>query len=178
MSHNSISINEHIYSVLKIDSFNDFTVSQFRNSYMAELNKSIGLVKARQIVYRQILRFLRLGLFQKKEANNVRESTYSKTPKFFKSHFKVRASKLKAFDPDKPPLIQSNTFKIIEEQLKQYKVDLLASVGESEEYMRLYHSNPELKRVLEPEYLQARDQSSRLLGQIKALNTVLTHYAS
>ena len=66
----------------------------------------------------------------------------------------------------------------VEEQLKQYKVDLLASVGESEEYMRLYQTNPEFKTFLENEYHQAREQSSKLLGQIKALETVLEHYSS
>jgi len=177
MSQNSISINEHIHAVLMKDSFNDFTVTQFRDNYMAQLTQPADAVTSREIVYRQVLRFLKLGLLQKKEANNVRKSTYSKTPEFFKSHFRVRSTKLSALSTDNAPRIKNSAMKSIEAQLKQYKVDLLASVGESEEYMRLYHSNPELKQMLEPEYLQARDQSSRLLGQIKALNTVLSHYS-
>jgi len=177
MSQNSISINEHIHAVLMKDFFNDFTVTQFRDNYMAQLTQPADAVTSREIVYRQVLRFLKLGLLQKKEANNVRKSTYSKTSEFFKSHFKVRSTKLSALSTDSAPRIKNSAMKSIEAQLKQYKVDLLASVGESEEYMRLYHSNPELKQMLEPEYLQARDQSSRLLGQIKALNTVLSHYS-
>ncbi len=176
MSHKSISINEHIYSILKDESFNNFTVTQLRDRYMAELSQPIDSVEARQIVYRQVLRFSRQRIFQKEAANNARESTYRKTPKFFKTRFKIRLiNKHSALNSESSPRINVDSLVLIEGQLKQYKVDLLASVGESEEYMRLYQSNPELKTLLESEYLQARDQSSRLLGQIKALDTVLRH---
>lgn len=63
----------------------------------------------------------------------------------------------------------------LENRLKESKVDLLTSIGESEEYMRLYQSFPEMKAYLESQYLQARENSSKLLGQIKSIKSVLAH---
>jgi len=168
-------MNEYMYSILTDESFNNFTITQLRDRYMAVLTRKIDAVEARKIVYRQVLRFIKFGLFAKDIANNARENKYRKTSKFLDTHFKSRPSKAKAKDCGSPSRIATNQRIKIEDKLKQYKVDLLSSVGESEEYMRLYQSNPELKTLLEKEYLVARDQSSRLLGQIKALDTVLRH---
>lgn len=174
----SIKIEQSLYEVIKLDSFNDFTIMQLRDAYKNTSDVPMDAVEARKFVYRQILRFMRLGLFKKEAAANARDTKYHKTSKFFKTNFTIR-SQVKV--PQKSPtsLITKNEGLVeIKEQLKQYKVDLLASIGESEEYMRLYTSNPEFKALLEAEYYQARDQSSKLLGQIKALKTVLTHYSN
>lgn len=172
-----IIIDTNIHSILQIESFDNFTVLQLRDEYLNISDNSRNFVEARKFVYRHILRFVRLGLLQKKVAAKAKESTYYKTHKFFNTLFKTRLRpENKA---TKTTTSSKSTYDImkIEEQLKKYQVDLLACLGESEEYMRLYKTNPEFKTLLEKEYLQARDKSSRLLGQIKALNTVIHHYS-
>jgi len=69
-----------------------------------------------------------------------------------------------------------NSAKQLEESIKQYQVDLLSSIGESEEYMRLYVAFPKMKTHLETQYHQARERSSKLLGQIKAIKNILSHH--
>jgi hypothetical protein len=71
--------------------------------------------------------------------------------------------------------VSSPAIQQLEKRLKESEVDLLTSIGESEEYMRLYRSFPEMKTHLESQYLQARENSSKLLGQIKAIKSVLAH---
>ena len=175
---NKLKIDQYLSRVLQNKSFDSFTVTELRDAYMEILDIQITAVEARKFIYRQVLRFLRLGLFKKEAASNARDTKYIKTPEFFKSEFKARSLSSAPRINSVPLENQNKGLLKIEEQLKQYKVDLLASVGESEEYMRLYKSNPEFKVLLETEYHQARDQSSRLLGQIKALKTVLTHYSN
>ena len=70
---------------------------------------------------------------------------------------------------------KGNAIQQLEEHLKQSEIDLLASIGESEEYMRLYQFFPDMKAHLESQYLQARETSSKLLGQIKAIKSAITH---
>jgi hypothetical protein len=178
MKQPTVKIDPYLHSALNKDSFNSFTVTQLRDEYLTELGPNHDSIEARKFTYRQVLRFVRLGLFKKEAASNNRDSRYSKTSKFTQTKFETRsiheAKKLINVSNNNHDTALNN----IEEQLKQYKVDLLASVGESEEYMRLYKSNPEFKPLLENEYHLAREQSSKLLGQIKALKTVLTHYSN
>jgi len=172
----TVQIDRYLDLILNNNSFNNFTVTQLRDAY-ASIAK-ISNIEARKIIYRQVLRFLRLGLFKKEQAVNSRESKYSKTAKFLKTQFKPRSVVRTRRVRMTQQTTAGDNLNNIKEQLKQYKVDLLASVGESEEYMRLYESNPEFKTLLESEYHLARDQSSKLLGQIKALKTVLSHYSN
>ena len=172
----TIPIDRHLDLILKNNSFNNFTVTQLRDAYASSAN--ISKIEARKVIYRQILRLQKLGIFKKEQAVNARESKYSKTAKFLNSQFKPRSLKRSPQIKMSQQPTSVGALNEIEEQLKQYKVDLLASVGESEEYMSLYESNPEFKTLLEAEYHQARDQSSKLLGQIKALKTVLSYYSN
>jgi len=178
MSTKATMINAELLSVLQTESFDDFTIIELRDLYMAECDILIDPIKARRFVYGQVLRFKKLGLLKVNKACNARESMYCKTPKFNTTNFMAKSHQSPQDKADLPPMDETNSLAEIKEQLKQYKIDLLASVGESEEYMRLYRSNPEFRALLEREYLQARDQSSKLLGQIKALKTVLHHYSN
>ena len=62
----------------------------------------------------------------------------------------------------------------LQAELQQYQVDLSSSIAESEEYQRLYEKLPELKPQLEIYFMQAREKCSRLLGQVTAIETILT----
>jgi hypothetical protein len=173
-----ITIDQNILSILKDEKFDDFTVTQLKEAFAASLRGAISGEEARKVVYRQVLRLLKIKVIKKDEATNARNSIYSKTAKFSKLHFIPRESRYTERAQSITTNNRNSGLIQIEEQLKQYKVDFLTSVGESEEYMRLYKSNPELKSLLETEYHQAREQSSKLLGQIKALKNILSHYSS
>jgi len=71
--------------------------------------------------------------------------------------------------PVKDPCIRDE----LDQLVKTYQVDLLSSIGESEEYLRLHQTYPQLKAKLEPHYLKSRDVSSKILGKIRAIESVL-----
>jgi hypothetical protein len=51
---------------------------------------------------------------------------------------------------------------------------MMAAIGESEEYIRLLNDYPEMKNILSESYHSSRDNSSKLLGKIKAIKTILS----
>ncbi|MEZ8094497.1 response regulator [Photobacterium swingsii] len=180
----SVVINEHIYNILMDEQFDNFTVLQLRDIYLSSKETTINMVEARKIVYRQILRLLKLGLLEKNEAERQRKPTYTKTALFYEAKLQPRVKIIQSEQAlSMPESIKQdvaeksqNVIQQLEKKLKQYQVDLLASIGESEEYMRLYEALPEMKSHLEMQYHQARERSSKLLGQIKAIKTVKFHY--
>lgn len=61
------------------------------------------------------------------------------------------------------------------DKLKNYELELLTSMGESEEYKALYSEFPQLKSQLQERYNKAREYCSKLLGRVKALETLIEH---
>lgn len=62
---------------------------------------------------------------------------------------------------------------LLREKLMGYEVDMLAAKGEYAEYIRLAKQYPHLSEVLDPLALKAREASSELLGQTRAITTFL-----
>jgi len=169
-----IKVTTSIYSILISDDFNDFTVSEMRDAYMKTTGET-DPVLSRKIVYRQILRLQKLYMLERIDSEKVKEHRYNKTNVFYQTG--LTTEKLNNKKTSLTPVSSSKkmTSSLLDERLKQFEVDLIASIAESEEYMVLYKSMPELKEHLESNYLQSREHSSRLLGQIKAIKSVISH---
>ncbi|MGI2146976.1 response regulator [Shewanella frigidimarina] len=172
----SIKINAQLNSILQEENFDNFSVTQLRDTYLAMASTTEEPVEARKYVYRQIHRLINKGLLLKKGTKNSKSIVYRKSELFFEAKFIVqRTTATTVSKATSAPAITNDAIKQLEERLKESEVDLLTSIGESEEYMRLYQSFPEMKTHLESQYLQAREKSSKLLGKIKAIKSVLSH---
>ncbi|MGK0271789.1 MAG: hypothetical protein ACI88H_002455 [Cocleimonas sp.] len=171
-----LKVPQAIYSILITDGLNNFTVSQLRDIYI-EKSDSIDAVKARKTVYRHIFRLHNLGMLLKNKGKRVREHRYSKTELFNQIGIYTNGNNSRDKSAGLNATYKSNTetHKSLRERLNQYEVDLIASIAESEEYMHLYESHPELREHLETNYLQSRECSSKLLGQIKAIKSVISY---
>lgn len=176
MSKASIKICPTLHTILQDESFNRFHVIELRDAYFAVSQGFESLSQVYKFIYRQISRLIKKGLLEKYQADGLKSVTYQKTELFSKTNFiintiDVRNNHQLSLTKD------TNKDKIqhLEQRLKQSEVDLLTSIGESEEYMRLYNSFPEMKTHLESQYMLARENSSKLLGQIKAIKSVLAH---
>ncbi|MCL1063051.1 response regulator [Shewanella benthica] len=176
MSKISIKINAQLNTILQDEHFDNFHVTQLRDAYLANSSVVQDLVEARKYVYRQILRLVKKGLLLKKGTKNSKRVIYQKSELFFKANFIVQSRTAGTVNQPIAASVDTNiAVQQLEDRLKESEVDLLTSIGESEEYMRLYQSFPEMKVHLEFQYLQARENSSKLLGQIKAIKSVLAH---
>ncbi|MBE8232341.1 MAG: hypothetical protein HAW67_01305 [Endozoicomonadaceae bacterium] len=58
-------------------------------------------------------------------------------------------------------------------RLQDYKNDLLEGLGEAEEYRTLRNEFPEMHDELQPKYNNIRESNSRLLGKIRAIETLI-----
>lgn len=180
-----VRVNQYELNILKNISLNEFTTATLRELFEASCAHLDTIPESRvpQRMYRMTQRLVSEGVFiQISNSKYERGNTYKKTPLFAETEFLVRGCKKRGEIKQIKTMINSTRISgspdtKINEQLKNrirvYQVDLLTSIGESEEYKRLGHEYPELKKKLEPSYLDARERSSRLLGQIKALKHVL-----
>jgi hypothetical protein len=169
-----IKVTTPIYSIFITDDLNNFTVSEMRTAYMKATGET-DPVLSRKMVYRQILRLQKLGMLEKLDSANVKEHRYNKTNVFHQTGLTTEKIKNKQVSPMLVKSPKKLTISLLDERLKQCEVDLIASIAESEEYMALYQSLPEMKEHLESNYLQSREHSSKLLGQIKAIKSVITY---
>lgn len=70
--------------------------------------------------------------------------------------------------------MDGETQRALQEELSQRRVELVASIGEAEEYQRLYNKYPALRVAVREQYLESRERSTKLLGQLRAVESVIT----
>jgi hypothetical protein len=177
MPKSSIKICTTLHNILQDESFNHFQIIGLRDTYLAASTSAPSLSDTYNFIYRQVHRLVQKGILDKNVDEQTKETTYQKTAKFFQTNFILQKSEASTSTTESPTrnTQKSNAIHQLEERLKQSEIDLFTSIGESEEYMRLYQSFPDMKAHLESQYLQARETSSKLLGQIKAIKSAITH---
>lgn len=174
-----VKLDSLLACILKKESFDSFTVIELRNKYMDESKEDLCASETRKFIYKQILRLVNLGLLEKKGIKNSQDSTYKKTSLFNQVSLEINSQPLSTartsqIQPSEVVVLESGTLKSLRKTLKEYQVDMMSSIGESEEYIRLFDTYPEMKDQLKSQYHLARERSSKLLGQIKAIETVIS----
>ena len=170
-------MNVYLVQILEKDSFDQFTISELKEAYQ---NKS-GVpcpIESRKFVYKQILRLVRHKVITKSGDKHSHSVTYKKTSEFSNVDFISKPPKMVHEEPTASVVPSSDEKEILttelDKTLQQYKVDMMAAIGESEEYIRLLNTYPEMKNILSESYHSSRDNSSKLLGKIKAIKTILS----
>lgn len=168
-----MKLNRLLGQIMSAPNFDHFSAVELRAAYITiHPDKNLIPSDARRFVYAELVKlvnngWLRKTVSKKKEITtfiktslfNVNEITYS-SPEEFNDNKQTNS-------PDKP--IQES----LRERLNQYKNELLISYGESNEYKKLCDDFPDLYELLQPKYNSAREQNSRLLGQIKAVEKLI-----
>jgi hypothetical protein len=178
MSANKMTLANDIALILTLPEFETFTVLEMRDAYAAlPANFGIDKTKAQRIVYRQIYRLKKKGLLRPTDSSTKKKIRYEKTELFFAAEISPRSSN-EEFEPTAASPVEidkdSRLFvKHLVEKLQQYKLELLTSMGESDEYKTLYSDYPHLKSQLQESYNIARDNCSKLLGRVKAIETLI-----
>lgn len=80
-------------------------------------------------------------------------------------------------DHDAPPQsADTHTLSVLRQKLQQHRVDLLTTMGEAEMLDEVCSDLPQLQSDVQPQYNEARDRSVRLLGRIRALETLIADH--
>lgn len=172
----SINICAKLHTILQDESFNNFQIVQLRDRFLSASNSNQSVSDTYKFIYRQVSGLAKKKVVRKVNKENTKTVIYQKTELFDQINFVIKNPIETVKSPQK--ILDKTEYAVIQqlkERLKQSEVDLLTSIGESEEYMRLYNFFPEMKEHLESKYLLARENSSKLLGQIKAIKSLLSH---
>ncbi len=173
-----IKMNGFLVEILKNETFDNFTVTQLRDKYL-EISKSVSDTnEARKYVYKQILRLVGLGILIKKGKKNSQTALYKKADLFEATSFVTKGDGDEVIKECTSRIVKktnvSSSLKQLECTLNEYKVDMMSAIGETEEYIKVLETFPQLKEPLRESYESARDNSSKLLGQIKALEKAIS----
>ncbi|MGY2257936.1 hypothetical protein [Pseudomonas sp. SDO55104_S430] len=169
----------------------DFTTRQLRDAYAALLHpSSYRLADVRIYVYEQIRRLVRVGWVEMNEQRQKRGQVFRllQMPQQLQlvlvdSCFSkiVEPADIPADEERESPLPLSTSMELtspddearLQAMLKEIRLDLLSSMGETERYKQLFEEIPHLKGRLETVYLEVRDRSSKLLGHLRAIENTL-----
>tara|TARA_R110001592_G_scaffold7032_3_gene39515 strand:+ start:54731 stop:55276 length:546 start_codon:yes stop_codon:yes gene_type:complete len=171
----NIKLDSDLLSILLTENFNNFTVLELRSAYLAIVsNPKLGKVEARKYVYRHILRLENKGLLERKYSEKRDRTFYSKTKQFSPDCFQVSEEHL---ETSKPPLKKEESLGVKKDlisKINKYRLELLTSIGETEEYKALCSEFPQMADNLQERYNNARDNGSKVLGRIKALESLIS----
>ena len=159
---------------------NEFTVIEARDALLHEHTEFTDSTEARKFIYRQLLWGINNGLLKRTDHvdDGIKTVIYSKTKEFFTATFSPakRGEIQKQKSTRKATAVKPNTenYKVLlEKELMTYEIDLNTCIEEAKEYKRLSTRFPELKEKLQHHHLQAKSQSTQLLGKVHALQKLL-----
>ena len=164
-----LKIDVFVAQIIKAPNFDNFTTSDVRSSYITLSNDpSLDPTVVRRKLYAELLKLVKKGWLNKKSTGRKGSTRFSKTD---------------LFDPEYLEALQANksTAKYFKEEkqknliakLNHYKAELLLNIGESEAYKELYSEFPELVEEIQPQFNKARDNNTRILGKIRAIEGLL-----
>jgi len=151
-----------------------FSTLEVRTAFLALKNDpSINRNDARRFVYSELLKLVKKGWLRKAISKKKEISSFIKTELFDANAFDLVADCQNLMSKNFKAVPRSNIQKELFERLHDYKNELLISLGETDEYKKLYEKFPEFHTNLQPQYDKARDNNSRFLGKIKALENLI-----
>ncbi|PTP83177.1 hypothetical protein [Vibrio splendidus] len=175
MSSKPITLIQPLYQVLVEEQLDDFSVLELRDRFMILSDPKIDKATARRFVYRHILRLVKKRLLNKVFVDGCQKATYQKTVLFSKTSWEITGGD-KTISPNETSCESELAFPKIalQERLEQCESDFLACLHEFETYQDLSSEFPHLKESLYDVRHKTKVQSSKLVGEIRAIKMALT----
>jgi len=156
----SIHIEPTLLKVLREQSRTPFTAAELTTAYRAKCDEHGRNERAsRQFVSRNMTRLVKNGVVRYTEAPSGSKALYEFT------------GFTEAKTPERPA--RHEVIRILRERLHQHRVELLTAMGETEEYDALCACTPELRTTVQAHYNEARDRTSKLVGRVRALESLI-----
>jgi hypothetical protein len=162
-----------VAQIIVATNFDHFTTSDVRSAYLAlKSDPSLEPSNVRRKIYAELLKLVKKDWLKKSKSKNKGGTRFSKTENFDINTITTLAK----FDVTNSPEKQDDKQVKLLGKLNHYKAELLLNIGESEAYKELYSEFPELVDELQPQYNKARDNNTRILGKIRAIEGLLKQY--
>ena len=159
-----------VAQIIVATNFDHFTTSDVRSAYLALKNDpSLVPTTVRRNIYAELLKLVKKGWLKKLVSNKKGFTRFNKTDVFDVNTITILAQ----FDVTNSSEKEGDKQVKLLGKLNHYKAELLLNIGESEAYKELYSEFPELVDELQPQYNKARDNNTRILGKIRAIEGLL-----
>lgn len=163
-----MKLDPFVAQIIIATDFNHFTTSDVRSPYLTLKNdSSLKPVDARRRIYAELLKLVKKGWLTKVKPSGKGFTRFIKTTKFDEGVLR------EICEPNTSVTVLTDKKSPLVDKLNHYKTELLLNLGESEAYKELYTEFPELGNDIQPHYNKARDNNTRILGKIKAIECLL-----
>lgn len=122
--------------------------------------------QSRQFINSNLVRLTKLGILVKANQCTGRKAAFNYIPVI------AHSPAVTAHLPTK------SVMATLRQKLHQHRVELLSTLGEAEAYDDICRELPELQACVQHKYDEARDRSSKLLGRIRALESLIADESS
>ncbi len=164
-----MKIDPYVAQIIVATNFDHFTTSDVRSAYLAlKSDPSLDPSNVRRKIYSELLKLVKKGWLKKSIPRNKGATRFSKT-----DDFDINTMALKVKCEEDPSVKDGDKQGLLVGKLNHYKAELLLNIGESEAYKELYSEFPDLVNELQPQYNKARDNNTRILGKIRAIEGLL-----
>ncbi|MFS1438875.1 hypothetical protein [Shewanella sp. 10N.286.48.A6] len=159
-----------VAQIILVKNFDNFTTNDVRSAYFA-LKGDISLDPSivRRKIYSELLKLVKKGWLKKIIPKQKGLTRFKKTVGFDVEAIALKVKSESTKSLKKPDGKQEQLLS----KLNHYKAELLLNLGESEAYKELYSECPELVDEIQPQYNIARDNNTKILGKIRAIEGLL-----
>jgi hypothetical protein len=169
-----MKLDRLLAQIISAQNFDHFSALELRAAYITlHSDKNLVPSAARRFVYAELVKLVNNGWLRKTITKKKEITNFIKTDLFDADKLTFELKE----DSNENSQISSTKNAIqksLQERLNKYKNELLMNYGESSEYKQLCNDFPELYELLQPQYNNAHEQNSRLLGKIKAVENLIT----
>lgn len=168
-----MKLDETFKKIVSNPKVDHFSTIEVRTAYLIINNEcQLSPSETRRFVYAELTKLVKRGWLKKITSKKKGITSYVKTELFcMDSQIKPKSIGNSNFIPLGASSIEKT--KELNCRLQDYKNDLLEGLGEADEYRALRNEFPQMHNELQPKYNSIRDDNSRLLGKIKAIETLI-----
>lgn len=169
----SLTVKSGLLSALSMLANREFAVHDLTEAYLNDPACLHSSKKAaRQFVYRNMLRLIDNGELTRVAVDSG-WPLYRLTPQFQTLGEAPAVAATPLVASAKVMVTKDSPRQSLQERLNRHKLEMLSAMGETEEYDAICSEIPELRNDIQPLYNQSRDKCSKLLGRVKALESLL-----
>lgn len=167
-------VDPDLLSLMISKQFESFDTLQLLEAFMRTSSpKAQNRKNARQFISRNVIKLEEAGFLALVDNAKGAKVRYRPTPTLI-SLAEGNLRKLEV--PSNARVLKNDCIDNLQEKLNKHKHKLLLTLGETEEYKDLCNELPQIKGEIQEHYNQARERCTKILGRIRALESIITHH--
>jgi hypothetical protein len=168
-----MKLDETFKFIVSNPKLDHFSAIELRTAYLiVDTECTLSASETRRFIYAELVKLVNRGWLNKVTSKKKGITSYVKTELFnFNPKVVFPSKSLNRIVPIKT--VSAGSMQELNCRLQDYKNDLLEGLGEADEYRALRNEFPHMHDELQPKYNGIRESNSRLLGKIKAIETLI-----